>query len=704
VGNIMTTKGKDYRDALYIAHANNNAGKWYTDANGGGISIGYFGGWSLVVVYDLLGTPEAINNASSEAYKNVSLYNGYDFFMTWGDGDVEFKADIALSGFKTPSTGTVDSKLLFFGGGGDKSLALDILQMQNKKTATFADISDGSNAVNNQFNSTHVITGNQLNPAKTNHEGMDLDVFDVSNYMDHKQTSTKIRFGTKKVHDPAHPGDPSLGSGDQVFPQVLGFSTELYTPKLCYDYDVRVGKFNKVEVGDDRNFTTSAVGSDPLTFHVMLKSEHADFDLQNTRARIAFTGSPALNFDLANSTYSPPSTNAYLSAIGTSDSGDFIAVGVNATNQGGVISSNEINYAKYQYQFANNKEVNDIFDVEIRTEIQFASGLSAIPYNLTSAGDANSTTHIERCEGDKTYNPVYGWFNVERSDATAGMPPKKRYPLYTQVAGRDFEVSLVSYGNPPNYDTEQASGTTVELELINAETFENNNSNGFDSVCQNQDPNIIIGKGTLFSFGGQKRISSISMDSDMLAYPNDTALRNAAFRIWAFVKTDSNGTKTIVNFNQTDKTKFQHVYNTHFKADDLNGSKYCVADCSSSGTTTCYECLKEYFSTPICSRDNFAIRPEGFRVALKDQGDSNSSATPLFISDNTGNTGISISAGYHTALMRKLDVLETVASPRDTMPTSTPTLPRLVTLRLLRTTVMLQWRVPTKPIIRNLSH
>ena len=651
VGNIMTTHGKDYRDALYIAHANNNAGKWYTDSNGGGISIGYFGGWSLVVVYDLLGTDEATTNGASEAYKNVSIYNGYDFFMTWGDGDVDFTADIALSGFKTPGSGTVDSKLLFFGGGGDKSLALDILQMQNKKTTTFADISDGSNPSNNQFNSTHVIMGHQLNPAKPNHQGMDLDIFDVSSHMGHKQTQTKIRFGTKKKG--TDPLDPSLGDGDQVFPQVLGFSTKLYTPKLCYDFDVRVGKYYKVEIGDDRNFTISSTGTDPLIFHIMLKNEQADFDLQHSRAQIAFNGSPALSFDLAHSSYSPPSTNAYLPAIDTNDSEDFIAIGENATNQGGTIGSSEINYAKYVYRFNNSNTINDIFDIQIRGQIQFAPGLSAIPYELTSAGDANSSTHIARCEGDKTYAPVYGWFNVERGNATTGMPPKTRYPLYTQVTGRDYEVSLVSYGNPPAYDTEQASSTTVELELIHADTFENNSSTGFDSVCQNHDPDMIVGEGSLFYFNGRKRIPGISMNSDMPGYLNQTALRNAAFRVWVFVKTDSNGTKSIVNFNETDKTDFKHIYDSYFKADDLNGSRYCVSDCSTSGTTTCYECVKEYFATPICSRDNFAIRPEGFRVKVSDQGDidGNTSAPSHFIADNDGvASAVPIAAGYHYLL------------------------------------------------------
>jgi hypothetical protein len=167
------------------------------------------------------------------------------------------------------------------------------------------------------------------------------------------------------------------------------------------------------------------------------------------------------------------------------------------------------------------------------------------------------------------------------------------------------------------------------------------------------DPNIIIGEGSLFAFNGRSRISPISMMTDLSNIPDNIALRNAVFRVWAFVKTDSNGTKTVVNFNETDKREFKAVYDTYFRADDMAAEQYCVSDCSASGDTRCYECLKEYFAVPLCSRDNFAIRPEGFIVTVKDTNgtENNASVTPIVLASNTGTgTTATLAAGYRYRL------------------------------------------------------
>ncbi len=654
VGNILTTAGIDYTDSLYVPHANNGAGEWNLDTSGGGSSVGYFGGWSIVVVYDLIGTSEAAS--SSEAYKNVSLYNGYDFFLAGGDGNVSFTTDIDLTGFKTPKHGTVDSRLLLFGGGADKTMTPDLLQMQNKRTTGFADISNGKNPSDNQFNSTYTINNNDINPVKPNHQGMDLDIFDVSNYMDHNQSTTKIRFGVQKIQGTS---GPRSGDCDQVFPQVLGFSTQLYVPEICYDFNVHNGLYYRLPVGDDRNFSTHKIASDPLIFGIMIKSKNADFDMKNTTGGIKFHDSTRLTFEANNSLYSPPSINAYLPAVKSSSDSNFIALGEDVnesggTSSGGTIGSNEINYAKFYYGFNDGNQVTDQFDLEVHTSVQFAPNLSPINFILSTAGNSSSPTHIDRCDVNQTYDPVYLWFNIERADVTDSTPntPKDRYPLYTHVAGRDFGVSIASYSGP-NFQTPHAYNSTVELEMISADSFENDRDNGYDSVCQDPDANAVFGKGKLWDFGttNKDRITIASFQTSMSQIDRTVASRNAAYRVWVLTNIDANGTRTVVDYHETDKTKFKHVYDNNYKNKDDNTTHYCASSCASDdGTTKCYECVKKYFATPVCSRDNFAIRPEGFRIEVSDANgttDINSSIVPIALTNNkTPASNIHLAAGY----------------------------------------------------------
>ena len=388
----------------------------------------------------------------------------------------------------------------------------------------------------------------------------------------------------------------------------------------------------------------------------MLKSEHADFDMQNTTGGIKFHNSPALTFEANSSLYSPPSINTYLPAIVSDDDSNFIAIGEDANGSGGTISSNEIHYAKFYYRFNDHNEISDRFDLEVHTSVQFAAGLNPIPFVLTTAGDSSSATHIDRCDINQTYDPVYQWFNIERADVTDSTPntPKHRYPLYTHVAGRDFGVSIASYGGA-NFQTPKAYNSTVELEMINADTFANDSSNGYDSVCQDPDANAIFGEGKLWDFGnsGKTRITIPSFDTSMHQIDQTVTSRNAAYRVWVLTTRDANGTRHVISYHETNKRNFKHIYDTFYRNGEDNATHYCTGDCAVSGTTACYECIKKYFAVPVCSRDNFAIRPEGFRIEVSDTNnttDINGSVIPVPVTNNETPHNVSLSAGYRYRL------------------------------------------------------
>jgi methionine-rich copper-binding protein CopC len=644
VGNILASSGEDYEDSIYLSHANNDIGQWFTS-----LKMGYFGGWSLVVVYDLIGSEEMTDSSINitDVYRNVSLYNGYDFFATWADEDATLTKDIAISGFKTPSSGEVHSTMLYFGGGSDQKIKAEILQLQQKNNpSVFDNISNGRNPSDNQFNGTYSVKGVDIDPTHPYTQGMDMDIYDVSQSMDHNQSETVIKFGIKKYTDPQT--DESYA--ETMFPQLLGLSTQLFTPKICYDFDVRIGDFVRVDTTEDREFTVSQINDDPLVFKILLKSEEADFDLIQSKIKVDFNTSVPLDFNWNKSWVSPPNINSYIPAIHAG--GDYISVGSHNSADGGIIEPDKINYAKLGFDFIRDESMTARFDIDLNTSIQFSPSMAALPYILTSKGNADTFGHIDRCDRNRVYDPVLGTFNVERNDAPAHSGhatanPEVQYPLYTQITGRDYKVAIAGYTGEPNYNVEAAFDTTVELEVIDAGSFDNNASTGFDSVCQ--DPSTSLGTGKLFGFNGSSRISDIDVVHDLTDYNNNIAVENAAFRVWVLTKFDENGSnKVIVDHHITNKHAFAPLYNSTYKDGDDRETHYCTTKCGIDNIgTSCYDCLREYFAVPVCSRDNFAIRPESFRISVNDNAeDANRSAPFNVLATNNTSTKVPLAAGY----------------------------------------------------------
>ena len=143
--------------------------------------------------------------------------------------------------FFTPSAGTI--RILGFGhfmgfGGRKEIIGEDI--MIKKKDGTFHSLTSGTNPsdpnsignpINNQFNSSITRFG-KLADADNNKKYnamMDLDIFDISNFMSHRQSEVDIKFKVKaeKIGDNIQ--------GDRINLGMAGFSTILYDPDVCYE-------------------------------------------------------------------------------------------------------------------------------------------------------------------------------------------------------------------------------------------------------------------------------------------------------------------------------------------------------------------------------------------------------------------------------------------------------------------------------------
>jgi len=618
-----------------LRNANLSAGNHlFTTANlttgiGREVSPGLFGGWSLAVIYQ--------ENFSGKL-RNISLYNG---FVSIGTNN----NPIQISGFRLPTnvSESVSSQLGVFSGEGEhlygrtvNSNSQDWMKISNDSGSGYQympGLVSGTGVGNrdNMFNaqlqniSRPALldnSGNNLyNNLAINNVGVDIDFFDVSQIM------TNYRNADPDLHDIYI---SLYSNNDYITPSMLAFSTELYKPDVCYDFAADRNLFTLPPQGSEINATFNI--NDTLGFTIALLSMEGDVDL--TRSTVSVDVRPkagsVLAFDASEAYYSPRNSNILLSTpVTAASSASFpqIAVGKDRDPlSGGTIGSYERYYSKFNFNVlgTNDSRIEADFTIELNTTIDYGSG------------PITQVLPIERCDQSPVYNPVFLDFNVERIGVPNNGTASQKYPLHTQIAGRDFDYSVASYGQdgagqfvvPLVVDDK-----TVDVELISASAFDDNTS---FLKCANPSPDIIIGgfgNSPFIHFNNQIRVD-VAIPDDLIV---PRALENAIFRMW--ILADVNDSIISHNYNRTDGAGFRSIYLDNFATFDTNGN--CATACDTAngvnGNPSCYNCLRSFFAKPICSRDNFAIRPESFRIGLNDN-DENSTLGSRVSQINKNNT------------------------------------------------------------------
>lgn len=389
-------------------------------------------------------------------------------------------------------------------------------------------------------------------------------------------------------------------------------------PSLCYDYDVRVGANVTLPSNDDRSIETTVYPGEGLDLGIVLQSLEGEIDLLDANMTVLFNPNNSLRLDSAQ--ISPDSINAY---IPISDNliqkipNAKIPVGEDITSNGGTISANQIIFTDLSYDINSSGNLDVLFDINASMHLNL-NGL-IVPRSVSTLNGS-----LPRCPRQNGYQPEWAQFNVERNESK-GDPI-----LFTQISNRPFSVEVVSY-DPLSTDIsteKKIEDVTLEVEIIDAENYPG--SQGALFTCKKP---LSLETGQLATFN--------TLSSRVLVpnpFNTQRALRSAAFRLWYLA--DSNN--TIVKYTDTTASGFNTLYTTQFR-DKIDTSPYkCSTACSSStGTGTennCYQCLKTYFAIPICSRDNFAIRPQSYRVTISDNNQSNNRVDPKKrISANDGN-------------------------------------------------------------------
>ena len=162
-------------------------------------AVNQYAGWSLVV---------AVSDPSAPA-RNLTVFTGLASVAT-SDPLPTF----TVSGFLTPPSGPVRTTMGAVTYEGDMGLTGDTFRLNGTT------VSDALNPGTNPFNSTVSNRGAQVatrDPAHPNQLGYDADLFSANGVLPNSATSATISLTT---------------AGDQYFPGVVTFATDLYDPKL----------------------------------------------------------------------------------------------------------------------------------------------------------------------------------------------------------------------------------------------------------------------------------------------------------------------------------------------------------------------------------------------------------------------------------------------------------------------------------------
>ena len=608
------------------------ATSYYSDDADG---LGTFGAWVLVVVYQDEDTLKA---------KNITIFDGYQII------DGSNAVEIPITGFLTPKSNTVDSAAYLFVGEGDKHITGDdlLLKGETKHTNYTSIAPDSDNAFNSRIDVPAVRSPNLIN-----NNGIDIQYYNIGTsdggkgIIDNNEVGATFKLTT---------------GGDVYFPSLVVFSTELYLPRMCYDFSVKQDgaylKLNRDEYPEP--IINDRLSPSDIEITVYLKNQEADFPAEN----IALKSDVNDSIFFVNKSSSGDPDHIYVSNVngaklidrGTLDYANPLPdydknTDYSADNQGltnghdilkgiGSLDAQEYIYTKYTLHpndFSGFTDINESLGLSVSFYIT-ANG-SKIDYTDYLLGSEK----IPLCPPSDAYIPQWGLFNVVEHGQTTNN-------IRTQISRKPFDADVIFDSEIETGTNDAPSGdinTTVLVEIIDIDAFGDLNAS-----CAKPDSAVTapIYLGLHYTHDDyQQLITPQSAD-----YYN-FAVKNAAFRVWYF--TDNNST-LIQNWTAT--TALDSANKTLLSISGLYDSKVhtaCTTECDASpNSTNCFECIFKNYAKPLCSRDNFSVRPESYDVRIYDNNQSSVETDPkndLSVyygydtsSSSTPSTRMQLAAGY----------------------------------------------------------
>lgn len=556
---------------------------------------GNFAGWSLVVIYE----------NSTEDLNNVSVFDGYETV------DSSYNQDITVSGFYTPTSGTVNSKLTVFSMEGEGSTG-DSLRL-NGNLLPITGLNTDTGTTDNVFNGsiTNVPT---RNPSLTNNDGLDLDTFNTSSIISNGQSSATIRMRT---------------TGDRYTPSMLVFSTELYQPEVCYYEEVykggtRLENGAQVNKGDALNvkvYVTNKANETAekvkiyRTFDTLLPYTENTTHLDNNNPIYGGT------YTMVNQT---DNVDADTFDYNATDKKFQIRIGTGASStSGGNLVTNQ--GAAFDYNITMNSEQNTSISYEVaytNTAINFdyiGQIGKCVDFNNTFWGYSapvipSDADIIDTFTTEANYNnnssKVIKTKIASQSSITitaVHLDSANQASVYT-ASDADWKFSVIPFWSDGACSSEQqvlnSSGEQVVIDIPVGSTAATGSIEVKNSAQKDTRFKIVVVDPATLSVPGQQCIenSSISGNFARIAQcANSEVQYTTAFGSNAWNRCGLSGGKPCLPQNHGAADPNEPSYNPLY-----------------AGDLGCYICTFDL--SPSCSTDNFAIRPDTYTSTISPSG------------------------------------------------------------------------------------
>ncbi|MFV0481434.1 MAG: hypothetical protein ACK5LP_05575 [Campylobacteraceae bacterium] len=448
--------------------------------------LGTYGAWSIVVAYE----------NKDESLKNLSIFSGYQSISNGND------KVISLSGFLTPLSGNIDSKLIVFAGEGDVDIGGDQIFLNNKVLRRNLSLSESKDSTrNNAFDAAVTSNGEYVtnrNPNCQNNLGIDIHTYDVGssglNIMKNGDKSAQIKL---------------TSSQDTYFPSVVAFSTALYEPRVCYYIDTILEKNSQKVVFQNATFIDSLKPNTSYQFNIWfsnMKKSVDDIDLETAQlvqSYFHFKIPLELSY-IKSSTYIKnigSSSNLLISDGYDSDIGEYdeasntsiwrIGTGANSVNGGSISPASyfEDNSKKAFVSFdallsgtsSEQIDLNDWFDIKASFKTDLVTIERENAQSIDQCKNFNTNADVMSIVGNFTV--VNENFN---SNTLINEDSRDENKLYTQVAGKEFKVKVLALkptSSSNRFNLEDVQGN-VTVEVIESPDYSSCKNNSNEDICK----------------------------------------------------------------------------------------------------------------------------------------------------------------------------------------------------------------------------
>ncbi len=632
----------------------------FTDTGATDNPDGNYGAWAMVTIY------QDNDSGTTNTFKDISVFNGYKRIVE------QVGTTFKLDGFLAPKSGNVFSKLSIFTAEADKVFDGDKLWVKAGKAASFSQVVYPGGSLTNTFVSnisipsllTPTVPGSlPRTPALTYNYATDLHSIEIGNnpestykLIGNSETSLEVKITT---------------DSDSFYANMAVLATDLYVPRFCYDYGYEQNGISFTEENSGIQMPRISgflPNTSDINVSIYIKNkENSDISANNLRLNINDINTSQAIYQRNSVAVTFP--DAYIPIAKTDAAWPLNVDDAYVRNIPlGDIAGNQYAYAYYGLTPLAMGDINmsiaGTFSYDLTIPLPDATTL-ILPYSSTIGGSA-----LPMCSADNfSYTPAWGIFSVVDAGLYDSTAANRYYNLTTQVAKRPGNLRVAAF-DANLTDTPKAVSTTVAVELIDASLFHD-----VDAACH--EPSSAITPRVWVTFDNnvsQVNFNKTTIDTAIangmvsdgitgvamtLANAEDffrTATKNAAFRVSYNVTNDGNdslvqtapgtqpGETKILNFTQLVQD-IQHCSQpVEIPSNPGNTTTLVAVACGNAGNqgidkhnlAICMECLYGYNTNILCSRDNFAIRPESYTVNLKDINQTTNATLNAFATDRTG--------------------------------------------------------------------